>query len=41
MQSKQQVALSKDISTTYLEFVDGIMFLRLKEGSEFNLQSTK
>jgi hypothetical protein len=36
-----QSAVVKEISTTRLEYVDGIMHLRLKEGAEFNLETTK
>lgn len=34
-------AITKDISTTRLEYEGGIMYLRLKEGAEFNLETTK
>ncbi len=34
-------AITKDISTTRLEYAGGIMYLRLKEGAEFNLETTK
>lgn len=30
-----------EISTTRLEYLNGIMVLRLKEGSEFNLETTR
>jgi len=41
MQVEKNLLLTKDISTTYLEFVDGIVFLRLKEGADFTLAATK
>ncbi len=34
-------ALVKEIATTRLEYLDGIMHLRLKEGADFNLETTK
>jgi hypothetical protein len=36
-----QQAKTKDVSTTILEYADGIMYLRLKEGAEFNLETTR
>jgi hypothetical protein len=39
--SKAQAAIIKETSTTLLEYVGGIMYLRLKEGAEFSLETTK
>jgi hypothetical protein len=41
MNGTEQTASVKEISTTRLEYVGGIMHLRLKEGAEFNLETIK
>lgn len=37
MMESSAIRVRKEISTTVLEYADGIMYLRLKEGSEFDL----